>query len=98
LFDDKLLHDVVRQMAKDNAVNLNKVITPNQTHHRRSHLVRAVLREVEIFSDRSQVSPIPYKLLSVKLQTFETKRLMVRLLSLLKMLSANQRFLLLILH
>ena len=68
LFDDKLLDDVVRQMAKDNADNLNKVIMLNQAHQqlaRRSRLVLALLREVETFSDRFQDSSLPQELLQV---------------------------------
>lgn len=55
LFDGKLKDDVVRQLAKDNADNLEAVITINQAHMKvkqRSETIKSLMRQIELFNDR----------------------------------------------
>ena len=68
IFSGKLLDDVVRDLTKANAENLDIVIAENQAHQQlrtRSTLVLAMLRQVEFFSDRYGVTGLPEDLLEV---------------------------------
>lgn len=67
IFADKLLDDVVRDLSKANAQNLQVVISENQAHLElklRSKFVLALLRQVETFSERFGAA-MPEGLLSV---------------------------------
>ena len=79
MFDSKLKDDVVRQMTKDNAENLDEVIALNLAHQnikRRKDTVLAVIRQVESFSSRFGQGSVPesvYESLG-KLSGFTDKR------------------------
>ena len=62
LFAGKLKDDVVREMAKANADNLEVVIAENQAYMHvkdRRALVQAILRQVETFGDRFKTTDLP---------------------------------------
>jgi acetyl-CoA carboxylase/biotin carboxylase 1 len=62
MFAGKLLDDVVRDLSKTNAENLDVVIAENQAHQQlaiRTSLVLALLRQVGTFQDRFGTSEIP---------------------------------------
>ena len=62
LFDGKLKDDVVRQLAKDNADNLDDVISVNQAHaqvKRRSEAMISLMRQINTFNDRFGQGSIP---------------------------------------
>jgi len=62
LFDGKLKDDVVRQLAKDNAENLDEVISVNQAHAqvtRRSEGMISLMRQINTFNDRFGQGSIP---------------------------------------
>ncbi len=66
IFAGKLKDDVVRDLAKANAENLDVVIAENLAHQQlpmRTKLVLAMLRQVESFNDRFGVNQIPAPLL-----------------------------------
>jgi len=66
MFDGKLKDDVVRQMAKDNADNLDDVINLNFAHMKlkqRSAFVIALMRQVETFNDRFCQGSVPSSVL-----------------------------------
>ena len=68
LFIGKLTDDVVRDLSKENAENLDVVIDANLAHQQlkmRSNLVLAMLRQVETFADRFGMSQLPEDLLAV---------------------------------
>jgi len=68
IFEGKLLDDVVRDLTKANAENLDVVISENLAHQQlkmRSQLVLAMLRQVETFADRFGAAQIPKSLLAV---------------------------------
>ena len=62
MFDGKLKDDVVRQMTKDNADNLDTVIALNLAHQQlalRSQLLLSMLRQVDAFQDTFGVDAFP---------------------------------------
>jgi len=68
MFIGKLQDDVVRDMTKANADNLDVVIDANLAHQQlkmRSALVLAMLRQVETFPDRFGAAQLPGDLLQV---------------------------------
>jgi len=79
MFDAKLKDDVVRQMTKDNAEDLDVVISTNLAHQQlksRSALVTALMREVETLNARFGQGSVPasvYEALD-SLTKFEDKR------------------------
>ncbi len=67
MFDGKLKDDVVRQMTKDNADNLDAVIALNLAHQnlkRRTSLLLSMIRQIESFSDRFGQGSTPESLYS----------------------------------
>ena len=65
MFDSKLKDDVVRQMTKDNAEDLELVIGLNLAHQqlkRRSSLIQSMIRQIESFSDRFGAGSTPERL------------------------------------
>jgi acetyl-CoA carboxylase/biotin carboxylase 1 len=68
IFAGRLLDDVVRDLTKANAENLDVVISENLAHQqlkRRAKLVTAMLRQVELFDDRFGVNQLPDDLLNI---------------------------------
>jgi len=67
MFDGKLKDDVVRQMTKDNAEDLDAVISTNLAHQQlaqRSQLVLAMLRQVASLQDKVGASQLGESVLS----------------------------------
>ena len=76
IFFGKLQDDVVRDLTKANAQNLDIVIAENQAHQMlrsRNDLVLALLRQVETFSDRFGVTDYSEELTAVLEQLAELK-------------------------
>ena len=78
LFADKVVNDAVRDLTKANADNLEVVIREVQAHQnlsQRIKLVLAMLRQVEIFSDRYGEQQLSAELLAVlrKISNLEGK-------------------------
>ena len=68
IFAGKLLDDVVRDLTKANAEDLDLVIAENQAHQQlrnRARLVLAMLRQVELFDDRFGAAGLPEPLMEV---------------------------------
>ena len=78
IFAGKLKDDVVRDLTKANADNLDVVIAENLAHQQlpmRTKLILAMLRQVESFNDRFGVNQLPKDLLDAleKLAAMEGK-------------------------
>ena len=76
IFAGALLDDVVRDLSKTNADNLEVVIDENLAHQQinmRSKLVLAMLRQVETFTDRYGSLELPDSLLAVLNRLAELK-------------------------
>jgi acetyl-CoA carboxylase/biotin carboxylase 1 len=76
IFKDKLLDDVVRDLTKANADNLDVVISENLAHQqlkRRSNLVLAMLRQVETFNDRFGAGVLTDELMAALKELSEMK-------------------------
>jgi acetyl-CoA carboxylase / biotin carboxylase 1 len=65
-FDSKLLDDVVLGLIKDNKDSLDAVIETSMAHQQlgmRNKLILAILRQVETFPDRFEMTAIPSQML-----------------------------------
>ena len=76
LFAGKLQDDVVRDLAKANAKNLDVVIAENQAHQQlrmRSAFILAMLRQIETFGDRFGENALPDQLVETLKSLAELK-------------------------